>query len=88
MEQLVLQYSYLFILRKYLDKMMDIFKVSHCLYQYYYETLNSYLNDCLLKVVVLVSNHENHLLTIFLHKNICILVILFLKSTFFITPFP
>ena len=33
----VLQYSYLSILWKYLDKKMEIFKECHCLYQYYYE---------------------------------------------------
>ena len=34
---------------------MESLKEFHCLYQYYYETWNSYLNVCLLKIVVLLS---------------------------------
>ena len=43
--------------------MMEILKEYHYLYQHYYETCNSYLNICQLKIVVLLSNHENHLQT-------------------------
>ena len=62
--------SYLSILGKYTDKKMEILKECHGLYHYYYETWNSYLNVCLLKKVILFSNHENHLQTIFLPKNL------------------
>ena len=44
---------------------MEISKECPCLNQYYYETWNSYLNVYLLKKVVLLSNHENHLQIIF-----------------------
>ena len=53
---------------------MEILRECHGLYQYYNKTWNSYLNFCLLKIVVLLSNHENHLQTIFLPKNIAYLL--------------
>ena len=91
MEELVLQYSCLSILYKYFDKKIEISKECPWLNQYYYETLNSYLNLYLLKKVVLLSNHENLLTNHdnhFNHVNLltqehCILVMLFLISTFF-----
>ena len=48
---------------------MEISKECPCLNQYYYETWNSYLNVYLLKIVVLLSNHENHLQTIFFYQG-------------------
>ena len=63
MEELVLQYNYLSIFILYFGEMMEILKEYHYLYQHYYETRNSYLNTCQLKIVVLLSNHENHLQT-------------------------
>ena len=66
---------------------MEIFKECHCLYQCYYENWDSYLNIYPLKIVVLLSNHENHLQTIFFTQEDWILVILFVKTTFFIPPF-
>ena len=32
--------------------------------------MDSYLNFCVLKIAVLLSNHENHVQTIFLLKSI------------------
>ena len=61
---------------------MEILKECHCLYQYYYETWNSYLNVCLLKIVVLLSNRENYLQTIFLRKGIVYLLFYFLSQHF------
>ena len=66
---------------------MEILKESHCLYQYYYETWNSYLNVYLLKTVVLFPNHENNLQTIFLPKNITYLLSYFLSQQFLYLPF-
>ena len=62
---------------------MGISKECHRLNQYYYETSNYYLNVYLLKTVLLLSNHENHLQTIFLPKNIVYLLSYFLSQHFF-----
>ena len=43
---------------KHLDEKMEILKECHCVYQYYNETWNSYLNLYLLNIVVLLSTHE------------------------------
>ena len=63
MEELVLQYNYLSTFILYFGEKMEILKEYHYLYQHYYETCNSCLNICQLKIVVLLSNHENHLQT-------------------------
>ena len=67
---------------KYLDKKMENLKECNCSYQYYYKTWNSQLDVCLLTIVVLLSNHENRLQTIFLPKNIAYLVSYFLSQHF------
>ena len=59
---------------------MEISKECPCLNQYYYETWNSYLNVYLLKKVVLLSNHENHLQKIFWPRNIVYLLLLLVES--------
>ena len=61
---------------------MEILKEPHCLYLYYYETWNSFLNVCLLKIVALFPNHENHLQAIILPKNIAYLLSYFLSQHF------
>ena len=61
---------------------MEILKECHCLYQYYSETWNSDLNVWLLKIKELLSNHENHLQTIFLPRNIAYLLSYFLSQHF------
>ena len=66
---------------------MKIVKECHCLNQYYYETWNSYINIYLSKIVVLLSNHENYLQTIFLPKNIAYLLSYFLSQHFYATLF-
>ena len=66
---------------------MEILKKRHRLHKYYDETWNSYLNVCLLKIVVLLFNLENHLQTIFLPKNIAYLLSYFLSQIFLCTLF-
>ena len=66
---------------------MDILKECHCLYQHYYKTWNCCLNICLLKIKVLLLNHENHLQTIFLPKSIAYLLSYFLSQHFLYHPF-
>ena len=48
---------------------------------------NFYLNFCLSKIVVLLSNHENHLQTIFLPENIAYLLSYFLHQHFYTSLF-
>ena len=72
---------------KYLDRKIENLKECHCSYQYYYKTWNSQLDVCLLTIVVLLSNHENRLQTIFLPKNSAYLVSYFLSQHFVYLPF-
>ena len=66
---------------------MKILKECHCLYQCYYETSNAYLNVCLLKTVILLSNHENHHQTASLTMNIGYLSSYFLSQHFYTSFF-
>ena len=61
---------------------MKSLKECDYLNQYYYENWNSYLNVYLLKIVVLLCNHEHNLQTIFLPKNILYLLSHFLSQHF------
>ena len=69
-----LQYSYLSILC--LDKKMEISKECNCLYKYYYETWNSYLNVSLLKVVVLIPIIMKIIITIVIIIMMMIIIII------------
>ena len=77
--------SYLSILGKYIDKKTEILKECHCLYHYYYETWNSYLNVCLLKKSDIIfqswKSSSNNLFA----QELGIIVILFFKSTIIIS---
>ena len=66
---------------------MEILKECHCIYLNCYESWNSFLNLCLLKIVLLFPNHENHLQPIFLPKNIAFLLSYFLNQHFLCHPF-
>ena len=61
---------------------MEILKECHCLYHFYDENQNSYLNIYLSETVVSISNHENYVQTIFLPKNIVYLLSYFLRQHF------
>ena len=55
--------------------------------QYSYLSILCLDKNVLLKIVVLLSNHENYLQTIFLGKNIEYLLSCFLREHFLYLPF-
>ena len=64
-----------------MKRCMEILKKCHCLYLYYYESWNSFLNVSILKSGIIFESWKSS--SNFTQEH-CILVILFLKSTFYI----